>query len=174
MCIEEAMSSCPCPLVRTWLVLLAALSTPVLADSGPVDGCAKGSENTGIWKRLSESYKKHLFPDDAPAAPPAPDHGFRLRQPVRCGRKSREPDLHLLERRPHRDVRAERRQACTGHARHGRDFSLLNGGSNIWLLLIAEVTKLPFRQKYSIRMKSSSCVVCEAISTRWGSVVRSH
>jgi hypothetical protein len=40
-------------------------------SSGPIEGCADGSANTGFWKRLSDSYKKHLFPEDQPAAPAA-------------------------------------------------------------------------------------------------------
>jgi hypothetical protein len=61
------------------LGLLTVLSLPlcpriaVSADSGPADGCAKGSENDGFWNRLSQSYKSHLFPDDPPADAPAPD-----------------------------------------------------------------------------------------------------
>ena len=46
-------------------------SSIALADSGPADGCSKGSESTSFWKRLSDSYKAHLFPDDPPA--PATD-----------------------------------------------------------------------------------------------------
>jgi hypothetical protein len=45
----------------------AAPSAP--QSSGPVDGCAKGSDSASFWKRLSQSYEKHLFPGDAPAAP---------------------------------------------------------------------------------------------------------
>ena len=44
-----------------------------MADSGPIDGCPKGSEDAGFWKRLSESYRRHLFPDDQPAAPADPN-----------------------------------------------------------------------------------------------------
>jgi Putative beta-barrel porin-2, OmpL-like. bbp2 len=62
------------------LALVSFAALPALADdttpaansahsSGPVDGCVKGSENEGFWKRLSQSYEKHLFPGDAPAAP---------------------------------------------------------------------------------------------------------
>src|ERR1700734_1247269 len=62
------------------LTLISFTAIPALADdttpaagsahsSGPVDGCVKGSENEGFWKRLSQSYEKHLFPGDAPAAP---------------------------------------------------------------------------------------------------------
>jgi hypothetical protein len=62
-------------LINTWLAaaFLVSVSFPVLATSGPIDGCAKGSENTGFWKRLSDSYQKHLFPSDqsAPAADPS-------------------------------------------------------------------------------------------------------
>jgi hypothetical protein len=47
-------------------------------DSGPADGCAKGSEATSFWKRLGQSYRSHLFPEQtaapsADAAPPAAD-----------------------------------------------------------------------------------------------------
>jgi hypothetical protein len=48
-------------------------STLALADSGPADGCAKGSESTSFWQRLGQSYKTHLFPEDAPAAAAAPE-----------------------------------------------------------------------------------------------------
>jgi len=34
------------------------------ADSGPIDGCAKGSDSASFWQRLSDSYQKHLYPDD--------------------------------------------------------------------------------------------------------------
>ncbi|HMK85551.1 MAG TPA: outer membrane beta-barrel protein [Steroidobacteraceae bacterium] len=65
------MSRCAC--LRAALVLCAMfdLGSTALADSGPADGCASGSESTSFWKRLSESYKKHLFPGDQPA--PVPD-----------------------------------------------------------------------------------------------------
>jgi hypothetical protein len=54
----------------------AGLAPAARADSGPVDGCAKGSDSASFWKRLSDSYKKHLFPDDAPAAPVDPNAPF--------------------------------------------------------------------------------------------------
>jgi hypothetical protein len=47
---------------------LALMSSVSLADSGPADGCTQGSENTSLWKRLGDSYRSHLFPQDAPAA----------------------------------------------------------------------------------------------------------
>src|SRR6185312_4684215 len=73
---------------ETWLLLipttltigLLSLTMPVFADGsaspatgsrGPVDGCAKGSENTGFYQRLKASYESHLAwngPD--PGAPP--------------------------------------------------------------------------------------------------------
>ena len=43
---------------------------PTAADV-PAEGCAPGSESQGFFKRLSDSYKAHLFPADAP--PPDPD-----------------------------------------------------------------------------------------------------
>ena len=51
--------------------LLAVASAPALADSGPADGCVKGSADQSFWKRLSDSYQKHLFPGDPAATPPA-------------------------------------------------------------------------------------------------------
>ena len=58
------------------LFLAAALArageaAPPAADvhsSGPIEGCADGSANTGFWNRLGESYKKHLYPENQPAA----------------------------------------------------------------------------------------------------------
>ena len=47
---------------------VSGLCSGARADSGAVEGCAKGSETQGFWKRLSESYQKHLFPGDAAAA----------------------------------------------------------------------------------------------------------
>jgi len=52
-------------------------------DSGPADGCAKGSEQESFCQRLADSYKTHLFPGEPPpsdpnAPPTAPsgyDHG---------------------------------------------------------------------------------------------------
>jgi hypothetical protein len=66
-CFGTVRSSC-CVLA---LGVFALGSAAAQADSGPVDGCAKGSEATGFWQRLGQSYKSHLFPDDAPA--PAAD-----------------------------------------------------------------------------------------------------
>ncbi len=40
------------------------------SDSGPAEGCAPGSENESFMQRLADSYKAHLFPADAPVAPP--------------------------------------------------------------------------------------------------------
>ena len=59
--------------------VLMSAGSAAWADSGPVGGCAKDSENSSLWKRLSQSYQKHLIPGDQtstsdPAAPaPAPD-----------------------------------------------------------------------------------------------------
>jgi hypothetical protein len=57
--------------------VLVSASSAALADSGPVDGCVKDSENAGFWTRLSQSYQKHLFSGNQTAAsdpaPPAPD-----------------------------------------------------------------------------------------------------
>jgi hypothetical protein len=53
-------------------VLLLLVCMPVLADSGPADGCAYGSDASGIWNRLADSYRAHLFPSDAPSADSAP------------------------------------------------------------------------------------------------------
>jgi hypothetical protein len=56
--------------------MLLSASTVALADSGPADGCAKGSDTTSFWQRLSTSYQQHLFPgaavDPAPTDPNAP------------------------------------------------------------------------------------------------------
>jgi Putative beta-barrel porin-2, OmpL-like. bbp2 len=54
----------------------SGLDAAALADSGPVDGCPKGSESESFWKRLSQSYQKHLFPGDAPAAAADPAAPF--------------------------------------------------------------------------------------------------
>jgi hypothetical protein len=48
--------------------VLGGISTTARADTGPAAGCPKGSEDNSFWKRLSDSYRSHLFPDDAPAA----------------------------------------------------------------------------------------------------------
>jgi len=57
--------------------VLTSASSAALADSGPVDGCVKNSENASFWTRLSQSYEKHLFSvnqtGESDAAPPAPD-----------------------------------------------------------------------------------------------------
>jgi hypothetical protein len=34
-----------------------------------VEGCPDGSNGTGFWKRLADSYKKHLFPEVQTAFP---------------------------------------------------------------------------------------------------------
>jgi putative OmpL-like beta-barrel porin-2 len=47
--------------------ILVLASASALADSGPVEGCAKGSDTSSFWKRLGASYKNHLFPEDTPA-----------------------------------------------------------------------------------------------------------
>jgi Putative beta-barrel porin-2, OmpL-like. bbp2 len=52
-----------CPLVH-------ANDNSSSSGTGPAEGCKPGSENEGFWQRLSDSYKAHLFPSDAPA--PAP------------------------------------------------------------------------------------------------------
>jgi Putative beta-barrel porin-2, OmpL-like. bbp2 len=57
--------------------VLTSASSAALADSGPVDGCVKNSENSSFWTRLSQSYQKHLFSGNQTAAsdpaPPAPN-----------------------------------------------------------------------------------------------------
>jgi putative OmpL-like beta-barrel porin-2 len=57
--------------------VLTSASSAALADSGPVDGCVKDSENASFWKRLSQSYEKHLFSGNQTAAsdpaPPTPN-----------------------------------------------------------------------------------------------------
>jgi hypothetical protein len=72
--MKEAMTRGDRCLVRHWLAIavLLSASAAAMADSGPVDGCAKGAESTSFWKRLSDSYQKHLFPGDqsAPALDP--------------------------------------------------------------------------------------------------------
>ncbi len=55
---------------------LTLLGSAAQADSGPVDGCAKGLENASFWQRLSDSYKQHLFPGDVDAAPADPNAPF--------------------------------------------------------------------------------------------------
>jgi hypothetical protein len=55
---------------------LLAASSPALADSGPADGCSKGSESDSFWKRLSDSYQRHLFPGDQTATAPDPNAPF--------------------------------------------------------------------------------------------------
>ena len=54
----------------------SGLCTAALADGGPVGGCPKGSESEGFWKRLSQSYQRHLFPGDAPATTADPKAPF--------------------------------------------------------------------------------------------------
>ena len=74
---QAARSATPAALAVAALLLG---SSAAFADSGPVDGCRKGSEDTSFWQRLADSYKSHLFPDDtpAPAADPAADPvGYR-------------------------------------------------------------------------------------------------
>jgi hypothetical protein len=51
-------------------------SAALAGDSGPADGCTKGSESSSFWKRLGDSYRSHLFPDDVPAATPDPNAAF--------------------------------------------------------------------------------------------------
>jgi len=72
-------------LLRVFLGLAAcalALGAPCVFadDSGPADGCAKGSEQESFWQRLADSYKAHLFPPAPPApdpnAPPAAPSGY--------------------------------------------------------------------------------------------------
>ena len=58
------------------ITAVCAFGTTARADSGPVDGCAQGSESASFWKRLRDSYQKHLFPGDAPAAAPDPSAPF--------------------------------------------------------------------------------------------------
>ncbi len=53
------------------LAAFIAASNTADADSGPADGCSRGSEHESFWARLSESYQRHLFPGDQ--APPEPD-----------------------------------------------------------------------------------------------------
>ena len=69
-------------LVRVSLTIgLLSLTMPVFADEvspptirspgGPVDGCTKGSENTGFYQRLKSSYESHLaWNGPEPGAPP--------------------------------------------------------------------------------------------------------
>jgi hypothetical protein len=40
--------------------VLTSASAAALADSGPVEGCFKDSENSSFWARLGQSYQKHL------------------------------------------------------------------------------------------------------------------
>jgi len=64
--------------IQTWIVLgiMLSASTVALADGGPADGCPKGSETEGFWKRLSESYRRHLLPGDSSAPAPDPNAPF--------------------------------------------------------------------------------------------------
>src|SRR5271156_628789 len=50
------------------IVVLTSASSVAFADSGPVEGCVKDSENAGFWTRLSQSYEKHLFSGNETAA----------------------------------------------------------------------------------------------------------
>jgi hypothetical protein len=52
------------------------LDTAANADSGPIDGCRKGSDSAGFWKRLSQSYQRHLFPAAAPSTTIDPNAPF--------------------------------------------------------------------------------------------------
>src|SRR5271155_4596179 len=53
-------------------VPLLLFATAVLADGGPVAGCAAGSENQGFYVRLRDSYESHLAWNGAdPSAPAA-------------------------------------------------------------------------------------------------------
>src|ERR1017187_1312110 len=56
--------------------ILLSASMAAIADSGPADGRAKGSENEGFWKRLSDSYQRHLFPGDQPTPAADPNAPF--------------------------------------------------------------------------------------------------
>ena len=58
------------------LGLLLGMSTAALAEGGPAEGCVKGSDAEGFWKRLSQSYQKHLFPSDEPSPPADPNAPF--------------------------------------------------------------------------------------------------
>jgi len=63
--------------LRMIAIAVATLTTSAaLADSGPIDGCAKGSESESFWKRLSESYKQHLFSSEAAAPTTDPSEPF--------------------------------------------------------------------------------------------------
>lgn len=64
-------------------VFVLASAAVHAADSGPAEGCIKGSGSSSFWKRLSESYQSHLFPDDtsAPADSSAAAPGVRTGLP---------------------------------------------------------------------------------------------
>ncbi len=69
--------------VRVSLLALGAfflVSSAAFADSGPVDGCRNGSQDSSFWQRLADSYKAHLFPDETPA--PASDPAAASQDPV--------------------------------------------------------------------------------------------
>jgi hypothetical protein len=69
--------------VAAGALMLACASA--LADGGPIEGCSKGSDTTSFWKRLGESYKNHLFPEDPPpadaSASPVEPVGYRRNLP---------------------------------------------------------------------------------------------
>jgi hypothetical protein len=52
------------------------LDTAARADGGSVNGCPKGSDSAGFWKRLSQSYERHLFPGNAPTTTSDPNAPF--------------------------------------------------------------------------------------------------
>jgi hypothetical protein len=52
------------------------LDAAARADGGPVDGCPKGSDRAGFWKRLSQSYERHLFARDGSPAASDPNAPF--------------------------------------------------------------------------------------------------
>lgn len=58
------------------LVANLTLHPAARADSGPVEGCRKGSETSGFWERLSRSYETHLFAADAAATTTEPAPPF--------------------------------------------------------------------------------------------------
>ncbi len=66
------------PRLSPWLLAVSlTLAAPLaMADSGPIDGCAKGSADLGFWTRLAQSYQRHLFTGDVPAATPDPNAPF--------------------------------------------------------------------------------------------------
>jgi hypothetical protein len=67
-------------------------STPAEAESsGPVEGCPKGSDGADFWTRLSQSYRKQLFPDGVPAVPPAAAPGAAFDEQASGYRKELPP-----------------------------------------------------------------------------------